>query len=47
MNRQPHAHRLEDLSALPRVTGDDVRATLMAILVVALIVVFCSLDGIA
>ncbi len=46
MNRY-QAHRAEDLAALPRVTRDDVRATLMAIAVIAVIVLLCSIDGIA
>ena len=44
MTREPHAHRSEDLSALPRVTREDVWATLMAIGVVAIILVLASLD---
>lgn len=44
--RASHAHQPEDLSALPLVRRDDVRATLMAIAIVAVIVFLCSLDGV-
>jgi hypothetical protein len=43
MKREPMAHRIEDLSDWPTVTTDDFRATLMAILVLVVIVILCSL----